>query len=54
MTRGVAGRHARLCVIVTPLGVVGTAVGTLATALTAAGALDGCDYVLAAAAAGAP
>jgi hypothetical protein len=39
---------------VTPLGAVGTPVGTLAAALAAAGALDGCDYVLAGTDAGTP
>jgi hypothetical protein len=34
-------------VVVTPLGTVGAPVETLAAASVAAGALDGCDYVLA-------
>jgi hypothetical protein len=48
------GRHARRRVVVTPLGAVGAPGGTLAAALAAAGALDGCDYVMATADAGTP
>jgi hypothetical protein len=42
------GRRGRRVVVVTPLGTVGAPVGTLAAALAAAGAREGCTYVLAA------
>jgi hypothetical protein len=40
-------RHGRRRVAVTPLMTVGSPVGTIGAALTAAGVLHGCDYVLA-------
>jgi hypothetical protein len=45
-------RNGRRRVAVTPLMTLGTPSGTIDAALTAAGGLHGCDYVLAAADAG--
>jgi hypothetical protein len=42
------GRRGRRVVVVTPLGTVGSPVGTLAAALAAAGAREDCTYLLAA------